>query len=291
MDTKYCTCETCSGQFKFRKSKSNKFCSIGCYRVAQRSGKYNRGSGRIHECAHCKKVVVGVSKSKKRDGTASDNVFCDRGCYNDYRTEIKSKKVGSCKHCSKAMLSGDVSRMAVYCSWDCRLADKRAKPKNCISCGCFFTAVKFIKSRKAYIGISSIKSCSYKCYIENIKNNKERKQKISDAFTGDKHPNWQGGAPVSNRGYRGHKWQKYRERALKRDGYKCIRCNMTQAESIERNGRSLEVNHIIPFWQFQGDNSKANKLSNLETLCRSCHMKAEWEYRRSNHMQKVLPFG
>jgi predicted HNH restriction endonuclease len=40
-------------------------------------------------------------------------------------------------------------------------------------------------------------------------------------------------------------------------------------------GYSLDVHHIVPFRTFKGDWRKANELSNLITLCRNCHRKAE----------------
>ncbi len=53
-----------------------------------------------------------------------------------------------------------------------------------------------------------------------------------------------------------------RQKALERDAFKCTNCGLTQEESYEKFGRDLFVQHI---------NGKSNGLSNLKTVCRSCH--------------------
>ncbi len=49
---------------------------------------------------------------------------------------------------------------------------------------------------------------------------------------------------------------------------------MGQDEHVSRYGISLNVHHIEPFHNFK-NSREANKLSNLITLCRPCHSKAE----------------
>ena len=55
------------------------------------------------------------------------------------------------------------------------------------------------------------------------------------------------------------RWQYTRRRALNRDGWRCRKCG--------RPGR-LEVHHIVPLHQ----GGAGYDLSNLETLCRGCHI-------------------
>ena len=63
-----------------------------------------------------------------------------------------------------------------------------------------------------------------------------------------------------------------RQAALRRDGYKCLVCGMTNEEHISRWKRSLTVDHI----DGTGTNTKLilknNKLENLQTLCVRCHV-------------------
>jgi hypothetical protein len=138
--------------------------------------------------------------------------------------------------------------------------------------------------------VTSLATCSPECWREWIKNNPERKEKISAAFTGSKHPNWQGGAQMGNRGYRGPGWGGIRRKALALAGYMCKQCGISNADHLRNHGSSLEINHIRPFWQFQGDNEKANRQSNLEALCKSCHTKADWEFRKKCQIQHILAF-
>jgi DEAD/DEAH box helicase domain-containing protein len=74
----------------------------------------------------------------------------------------------------------------------------------------------------------------------------------------------------------GPNWEKQRREALARDDYRCRTCG---AEG--RPGQGLHVHHIRPFREFgymPGRNEsylQANRLSNLVTLCPSCHRRAE----------------
>ena len=75
---------------------------------------------------------------------------------------------------------------------------------------------------------------------------------------------------------RGPSWPKQRDLARRRDGHRCRWCG-----APERPGRQHEVHHIRPFREFKwipGENEnhlQANALSNLITLCPSCHRRAE----------------
>jgi len=77
-------------------------------------------------------------------------------------------------------------------------------------------------------------------------------------------------------GSRGPSWPAQRDKARRRDGYRCRWCG-----APERPGRQHEVHHIRPFREFgwlPGENEnhlQANALSNLITLCSSCHRRAE----------------
>lgn len=100
--------------------------------------------------------------------------------------------------------------------------------------------------------------CCHKCFSE---------WQLLNAPTGPDHPNWKGGYIP----YYGRDWRRQRRAARKRDGHTCQRCGITQ----EQLGRHLDVHHIKPFREFDGDYKSANKLENLISLCPSCHKLVE----------------
>ena len=97
--------------------------------------------------------------------------------------------------------------------------------------------------------------CSLECY--------------HDYCVGENHHAWEGGE-VSYNG----RWKQQRRKALKRDQARCVLCRMTDAEHHDQYDRSIDVHHIRPYRQFD-DPLRANELSNLLTVCRSCHRECE----------------
>ena len=70
--------------------------------------------------------------------------------------------------------------------------------------------------------------------------------------------------------YRGGNWKNQADKARARDGYCCASCGMTE----DALGRQMDVHHKIPYRLFDSP-QEANKLSNLISLCPSCHKKIE----------------
>jgi len=60
---------------------------------------------------------------------------------------------------------------------------------------------------------------------------------------------------------RSRRWKALRLVALRRDGFRCVRCNAS--------GR-LEVDHIVPV---RDAPERSFDLANLQSLCTSCHTK------------------
>lgn len=69
--------------------------------------------------------------------------------------------------------------------------------------------------------------------------------------------------------YKSPAWESLREQALKRDGYRCQHC-MAKCLGKKHNKPSPHVDHII---SRRVNPRLALSLSNLQTLCHSCHSK------------------
>jgi len=102
--------------------------------------------------------------------------------------------------------------------------------------------------------------CSYKCQGKWISENK----------SGENHWHYNGKSSVQY----GQKWVKQRKKAIKRDDEQCQDCGLIRSDHYDEYGRDLEVHHITPIRTFS-DTEKANQLSNLITLCKSCHIQRE----------------
>lgn len=91
--------------------------------------------------------------------------------------------------------------------------------------------------------------------------------------SGRDHPDWKGGSFD----YYGPNWENVREKILDRDNYTCRVCN-DMAEN---------VHHIKPRKDFRIDGEykykKANREQNLISLCLSCHMRFEGNWKESDH--------
>lgn len=236
-------------------------------------------------CNHCGKRTA-TKPSTRRDGSRCEVVYCNRACYNAHRHEQVAARAVACERCGVNFSPATEKSSRKYCSAKCWSAHRKAKAKNCPACGCLFTPVKYQAGAGRMVSNNTGVTCSAKCENDWIRKNPERKQKISLAFTGPAHPNWQGGkALLNNVSSRGPNWQKQRAAALLRDGKRCVDCLMSEAECIARYGRSLDVDHVVPFHNFSSY-KQANALSNLQCRCASCHRIAE---AKRSMVQMVLP--
>jgi len=138
-----------------------------------------------------------------------------------------------------------------YCSMQCylkaRWPESHKEVRHCKLCGNPF--MEFKGNRKSFCS----KLCQYKWR--------------SNRFSAEGSPLWKGGKYPY---YKGPNWTKQSEKARMRAGYKCQHCTKAEAELAQ----ALDVDHIRPFRCFNSY-KRANALSNLIALCRSCHSKYE----------------
>lgn len=66
-----------------------------------------------------------------------------------------------------------------------------------------------------------------------------------------------------------------REEIIIRDGEKCTHCGMSRVEHKEKYNKDLEINHIDRQGTTLPVGQQNNSSDNLETLCKSCHTKAD----------------
>lgn len=89
-------------------------------------------------------------------------------------------------------------------------------------------------------------------------------------------PNW------ANQDY-GDEWDEIREEAIERDDEQCSSCGLTRSEHREEYSEDLHVHHKEPLRSFESV-EEAHQLSNLVTLCKSCHFSKEWELEEATHV-------
>ncbi len=207
------SCEICGTVFLIKNiSKPSKYCSLNCYHDAQRKGDYKwQSEKRIKNrfvCAYCGKEVI-KNKRKKRNGETADYIFCNRECYDRFR-KLDSER--TCKYCGRTFIALNDKKKAQFCDDTCRRAYFAQKATcYCMNCGQIFYPWTFDKQKGTVILDKEVKTCSPRCKKEYHKKAEVlRREKISGAFTGSKHPNWQGGMTE----YRGDNWAHQRFLAM-----------------------------------------------------------------------------
>jgi 5-methylcytosine-specific restriction endonuclease McrA len=195
----------------------------------------------------------------------------------------------TCEVCRKPFYVSRLSRIKPprFCSRECRI-NSNNKFVACLQCGEVFRvpAGDTIKGSRKF--------CSRACSNRyNQPKDPEKKSVFTCKWCGKQFTEWtyrkpsycsnqcrtnyaaqQRGRqlykPDSVRG-RGMNWKKQSKLARQRDKYTCQVCG--------RNGWldkfRVQVHHIIPYRLFNGDYERANDLSNLVSLCPSCHPKVE----------------
>jgi len=200
--------------------------------------------------------------------------FCSKRCKGKWLSEAISgekhrlwnKVKVECDYCGKKFLRGPAEvgyYKSHFCSTECygRWLSENVRGEKCpawrggkIEVRCDYCGEKLHRNRYE-IEHRKIHFCSSDCFGRWLSINK----------SGEHSPLWKGG-------YRqlGANWLKQSARSRERDHYTCQTCGR------EEDGKALDVHHIIPFREFGLVRYKeANQLSNLITLCRPCHVKAE----------------
>jgi thymidylate synthase (FAD) len=95
---------------------------------------------------------------------------------------------------------------------------------------------------------------------------------------GCKNPRWiDGSSPLRQAMYARSFWKELAKAVYERDGYKCRRCGYPKS-----HGRPLHAHHVKP-WAGNADSRFC--LSNIITLCKTCH---RWVHSKENESNEFL---
>lgn len=205
-------------------------------------------------CTRCGRVVL------IRPAEASRRKFCSSRCSRAAQRRAPKGKEVACAHCGAPRYVHPVHLRTnrtgrFFCGTACMHAfnGRERVTFRCARCG-----VEVSRPRCNFRTRNDAHFCSRRC--------------DSLFHVGDRHAFWVGGT----KRYRGPDWRVQRERAKQRDGHACQHCGKTG---------KLSVHHMTPYRV-----SQDNRLSNLVTLCGSCHRKADAAWQRENR-QAVWPSG
>lgn len=201
-------------------------------------------------CTTCNKALERWPSIVRRNKTGS--WFCSAECRHTFdRTSIAEP----CPVCNKEFSYKPYRKKhskIITCSQACRFVvlGWGSRVVYCAWCGEDFRRrnAEFSKRNKHFCS----RICMGKWQSSNIK--------------GEASPTWRGGYQP----YYGADWKTRRREARIRDGHQCKACGCNQSGL----SYTIEVHHIKPVRLFPVSND-ANELSNLITLCRPCHIKAD----------------
>lgn len=203
------------------------------------------------QCPICGKEFPVTSNHPKKQ-------FCSYACSNKNNIKPSKTRTYNCKYCGKLCTKWAASNPQ-YCSLQCVGKSKKGvlKSRNPDKYKLFKCP---ICSKEFHRFISTTRNDSPYCSRE-CANEAHSKRMVAATW------NYRGGS-IRNRGAT---WNTQRRLAIKRDGHKCQICGSKKTAT-----NRLHVHHIKPFREFHNDYVSANQLSNLITLCRSCHSRVEW---------------
>lgn len=255
------------------KKYAHQFCSHACTEAFQKGKQHPRFAGKTIPCTQCG-TPLHRSPAKLK---AQDNHFCNRTCMKEWRAlnflgENSSNWKGGmatvfCEYCDTLLerYQGALDKSSMFfCDFRCKgswqsenqtgeqspIYKKQEVP--CTQCG------TIILKHPSRISERKNQYCSRAC----------SKKWVSENLSGPNSPIWN--PNKTNLAY-GPAWNQTRRAIRARDGYRCQHCGITE----KKYGKSMDVHHIAPRRQFDGDYAQFDQPSNLIALCRSCHNLAE----------------
>lgn len=238
-------------------------CACGCGETFRsphgRNQAFKHGHGRKsaedcagfvnHNCDYCEKPYRAAKQNLARFKTG----YCCRKCAGLALSQSKQKDL-TCENCGIVFTLPPSKKQGehTFCCYNCYNEWRKKQPANTIRVKCdnCETPMDVYPSKFA---INEHFYCSKQCRAQHI--------------LGENNPAYRHG--LGRHIYYGSNWKSQRRKAIKRDGGKCRICGKTPKRS-----RLLHVHHITPASNFK-ERNKANKLSNLITVCHRCHKRVE----------------
>lgn len=278
------TCAVCGIPFDVKRShaEKRKTCSRKCHGIhmARLFGGVDKGGKIDGSCVICGKVV-----RKRRTHVEKYRTVCSKECKSKLQTLTMSGENNplykglidvQCENCGAALKrypchANTFERF--FCNLQCMgqwrkitgvtRAERNGAWKgglvavHCAVCG------KELQREPNQVERNDNHFCDHVCYGAWL----------SAHNAGENSPSWKGGW----KSYYGPNWLGQRKKARQRDKNTCQHCGITE----RKLGKRLDVHHIRPFREFGyvvGENEnyrQANRLSNLISLCPSCHQQVE----------------
>ncbi|AXG06263.1 HNH endonuclease [Haloplanus rubicundus] len=204
-------------------------------------------------CVDCGSEFHDPKSRRKYCSSCDPNVGRNNGNWSD------AKETAVCRTCGTSFEYYPSEKDGVYCK-KCILAADGLLPDNpaernrietqCTYCG---TVMSVVPSRidNSKQGVFCTRTCHGAWLSKHV--------------VGPNHHQWEGGTIDY-----GGSWWRVRRRALTRDNYRCQQCGRPREEL----GRNPDVHHIERVRDFE-DPREAHTLSNVISLCRSCHQHVE----------------
>lgn len=252
-------CPQCGKLYSFYPSATKtgikKYCSLECQK---------KGTHIEKQCPECGKTFLSLKSWPTN--------HCSRKCSSKSTVHVhfNSQPIGKkfCEICGKEIKKGKWSGVR-FCSQKCfgiHLTKTRTgvpRPevsgpqpqrykrvsKTCPQCEKEFQVKQSQAARRRFCS----KACMANFQVGSV--------------SGENNFNWRGGYDP----YYGPNWRQQRRNARRRDNYTCQRCGIDE----NKLKKQLDVHHIRPFRLFKKDYKRANRLSNLVSLCPVCHLVTE----------------
>jgi len=288
----YKKCQCCGRIFYVIRSRAQiaKFCSSSCFQkyhtpyLLKVLSNYYETKKKIYpdfakkvniQCKECGKTFI-VYKSEGRS-------FCSLKCYRKQSGErlriIRSNPIRLVKLREVA----NARRKGAY--------------KECQHCGKRYYVPEYRIQTSSFCNIKCAlnsgilrntgKTRFKKGHIRSLKSIEKARQ----AVLGEKNINWKGGiTPLVEKIRKTPQYRAWRKKIYQRDGYRCVLCGENTSNNLNADHYPIPFSKIID--EFRDNNKDENifiklisyeplwDVNNGRTLCKRCHEKHGWNYRR-----------